>query len=543
MSLGPRNETRPHFHPGSAVTHSSDKPNQATAETDLSGRQLGDFRLLRRLGRGAMAEVYLAEQCRLRRRVAVKVLKPELAEDRTYLKRFEREAQAAASLVHANIVQIYEVGHVDRLHYIAQEYVQGQNLHEWLNRRGPPDLPHALSIIRQVAAALDKAAQQGVVHRDVKPENIMLTPSGEVKVADFGLARVAREGQAVDLTQVGVTLGTPLYMSPEQVEGKPLDPRSDLYSFGVTCYHMLAGSPPFSGETALGVAVQHLKTTPKPLETLRPDLPAALARIVHKMLAKQPERRYQSARELLRELRHLYLQHAQEDWPDDLADWETTGIDLPADPRTETTRHLDGLMKTMALLRPGRRSRILALLAVVGAFLVGGTIAWLKPGKEFLLAGVEAPAPGIIRQPTALQQYLEASRLGTEEAWQSVIDYTPPNDYLAQRAHQQLARIYLREGHYDRAMAVFQRLAEDSGPDEGLRAFALAGQSFVLTERGLYRESAALLEKQLKPVRRRLRDRLMRDLVEYVVKKNDRELKAQAAREWDQWLKELEKDG
>ncbi len=120
--------------------------------------------------------------------------------------------------------------------------------------------------MRQVAAALAKAAEQGVVHRDIKPENIMLTSGGEVKVADFGLARLTREGAANDLTQIGITLGTPLYMSPEQVEGKPLDPRSDIYSFGVTCYHMLSGLPPFGGETALGVAVQHLKSRPQPLE-------------------------------------------------------------------------------------------------------------------------------------------------------------------------------------------------------------------------------------------------------------------------------------
>ena len=213
-----------------------------------------------------MAEVYLAEQERLKRRVAVKILRPELAGDRVYLQRFQLEAQAAASLVHANIVQIYEVGCVDQLHYIAQEYVQGQNLRDYVARHGPPDLPHALSIMRQVAAALAKAAEQGVVHRDIKPENIMLTASGEVKVADFGLARLTREGAANDLTQIGITLGTPLYMSPEQVEGKPLDPRSDIYSLGVTCYHMLAGVPPFAGETALGVAVQHLKTRPQPLE-------------------------------------------------------------------------------------------------------------------------------------------------------------------------------------------------------------------------------------------------------------------------------------
>ena len=256
-----------------------------------------------------MAEVYLAEQVRLKRRVAVKILKPELAGDRTYLQRFELEAQAAASLIHANIVQIYEVGCVDQLHYIAQEYVQGQNLRDYLARHGPPDLSHALSIMRQAASALAKAAEQGVVHRDIKPENIMLTAGGEVKVADFGLARLTHEGAANDLTQVGMTLGTPLYMSPEQVEGRPLDPRSDIYSFGVTCYQMLSGSPPFVGETALGVAVQHLKSRPKPLEAIRPDLPPMLCRIVHRMLAKSPSERFESARELLRELRRLQIEH------------------------------------------------------------------------------------------------------------------------------------------------------------------------------------------------------------------------------------------
>ena len=142
--------------------------------------------------------------------------------------------------MHANIVQIYEVGCADGIHYIAQEYVQGMNLREWMPRNGPPDAKLTVAVMRQVAAALHKAAQTGIVHRDIKPENIMLSKAGEVKVADFGLARIAREDDVLHLTQVGITMGTPLYMSPEQVEGKPLDPRSDLYSFGVTCYHMLS---------------------------------------------------------------------------------------------------------------------------------------------------------------------------------------------------------------------------------------------------------------------------------------------------------------
>ena len=364
------------------------------ADADLSGRQLGDFHLLRRLGRGAMAEVYLAEQERLKRRVAVKVLRPELAGDRVYLQRFQLEAQAAASLVHANIVQIYEVGCVDQLHYIAQEYVQGQNLRDYVARHGPPDLPHALSIIRQVASALAKAAEQGVVHRDIKPENIMLTASGEVKVADFGLARLTREGAANDLTQIGITLGTPLYMSPEQVEGKPLDPRSDIYSLGVTCYHMLAGVPPFSGETALGVAVQHLKTRPQPLESLRPDLPAALCRIVHQMLAKDPAQRFASARDLLRELRRVQLEHFGDDWPEDLPAWESLAAELPADPRVAVTRQIEGLMKSAARLRPGRRRWGWVAAGLVAALAAGGAAAWWLVVPPPLLADAEAAAAG-----------------------------------------------------------------------------------------------------------------------------------------------------
>jgi len=237
----------------------SQPASSAAEDADLAGRTLGDFKLLRRLGRGAMAEVYLAEQQSLRRQVALKVLKRGLAADVNYVQRFQNEARAAAALVHAHIVQIYEVGCADGIHYIAQEYVQGMNLREWMQRRGSPDVRLAVGVMRQTVAALHKAAQAGIVHRDIKPENIMLSQAGEVKVADFGLARIAREDDMLHLTQVGITMGTPLYMSPEQVEGKPLDSRSDLYSFGVTCYHLLAGKPPFTGETALAVGARHGK--------------------------------------------------------------------------------------------------------------------------------------------------------------------------------------------------------------------------------------------------------------------------------------------
>jgi serine/threonine-protein kinase len=244
-------------------------PPAEAPSADLSGRQLGDFCLLQLLGSGAMAEVYLALQQSLRRQVAVKVLKPQLSGDATFVARFHNEAQSAAALVHANIVQIFEVGFQDGLHFIAQEYVAGQNLRDLVDRRGPLEPQLAVLIARQVALALEKAAACGIVHRDIKPENIMITREGEVKVADFGLARLSGASE-LNLTQVGVTMGTPLYMSPEQVEGRRVDPRSDLYSFGVTCYQMLAGEPPFKGDTALSVAIQHLQNPPRRLEELCP---------------------------------------------------------------------------------------------------------------------------------------------------------------------------------------------------------------------------------------------------------------------------------
>lgn len=494
-----------------------------------------------------MAEVYLAEQERLKRRVAIKILRPELAGDRMYLKRFELEAQAAASLVHANIVQIYEVGCIDQLHYIAQEYVQGQNLRDYVARHGPPDLPHALSIMRQVAAALAKAAERGVVHRDIKPENIMLTASGEVKVADFGLARCTREGVANDLTQIGIALGTPLYMSPEQVEGKSLDPRSDIYSLGVTCYHMLSGSPPFDGETALGVAVQHLKARPRPLESLRPDLPPALCRIVHQMLAKDPGQRFASARDLLRELRRVQLEHFGDDWPEDLPAWESLAVETPADPRVAVTRQLEGLMKSAADLRPRRRRWGWVAAGMVAATIAGAAAAWCLVTPRSLLADAENAQPAIPRQPTVLRQWYLASQIGTEAAWQSVIDYFPQkeNRYIVSRAREQLALVYVYDLKLDRAMSVFDDLAKRGDDEVELRAFGLAGQCIVLSLRGAYSESVAALQ-QLLPIQDKLpRDQQspIRTLLRSAISKNRSQLGPQTARDWDKWIEEQLHEG
>jgi serine/threonine-protein kinase len=281
-------------------------PQNATPETDLTGQTLGDFQILRRLGQGGMGQVYLAEQVSLKRKVALKLLKPDLAVNPVSLQRFKAEAEAVARATHANIVQVYAIGEVGGLHYMALEYVEGRNLREFLERKGPPEVLVALSLMRQVAAALQRASELGVIHRDIKPENILLTRKGEAKVADFGLSRCFREeSQPLKLTQSGMTMGTPLYMSPEQVEGRPVDPRTDIYSFGVTCYHLLAGHPPFRGQSAVEVAIQHVQKQPVPLAQVRPDLPAELCALVHKMMAKNPDERYQTGKEVVRELARL----------------------------------------------------------------------------------------------------------------------------------------------------------------------------------------------------------------------------------------------
>ena len=269
---------------------------------DFSGRVLGDFELIRRIGIGGMGQVYLARQRSLKRQVAIKILKSELAANTTALRRFQAEAEAVANITHAHIVQVYAIGEDQHLHYMALEYVDGRNLRDQLEKKGIPDLRHALEIMRQVASALERAGELGFVHRDIKPENILLSKKGEVKVTDFGLSRCFGNDAPLNLTQSGVAMGTPLYMSPEQVRGQVADPRSDIYSFGITCYHMLAGEPPFRGNAAFDIAIQHVQAEPPPLASVRPDLPAELCAIVHRMMAKRPEERYQSAREILNDL-------------------------------------------------------------------------------------------------------------------------------------------------------------------------------------------------------------------------------------------------
>ena len=266
------------------------------------------YELHRKLARGGMSDVYLARDQLLDRPVAVKVLFPEYAKDETFVERFRREAKAAANLNHPNIVAIYDWGQQGGTYFIVMEYVEGRSLSEIIRTDGPLHPRRAAEITADVAAALGFAHRNGVVHRDVKPGNILITPSGQVKVADFGIAQAVSGGaDQSNLTQAGSVMGTATYFSPEQAQGKPVDPRSDLYSLGCVLFEMLTCRPPFSGDTPVAIAYKHVQE-PAPLpSTLGIAVPTALEAIVAQMLAKVPADRYASAEDLRADLRN-YLE-------------------------------------------------------------------------------------------------------------------------------------------------------------------------------------------------------------------------------------------
>ncbi|WP_169972980.1 protein kinase domain-containing protein [Tautonia rosea] len=350
---------------------------------DLTGKLLGgEFLVERLIGRGGMGEVYLARQQGLNRPVALKVLRPSLVSNPTYLSRFEIEATAVARLNHPNIVQVYTLGRDGDLRFIAMEYVQGTNLRDYLRKKGTVELPLAFSIMRQTCQAMTAASELGLIHRDIKPENLMLTRKGQVKVADFGLCR-EQGAEALHLTQEGVTLGTPMYMSPEQVRGLSLDHRSDLYSMGVTFYHMLAGVPPFRAETAVAVALKHLQEQPVDLAVHRPDLPPELVKLVMKLMAKKPEDRYESASELDRELLRLRgIVTATQTIPTISTEEPTASPTVPSpSPGPSLTRRA---VRAMGQIRLGGGT--LSILGGLGLIL-GAALGWSARPADLLSSG------------------------------------------------------------------------------------------------------------------------------------------------------------
>jgi serine/threonine-protein kinase len=312
-----------------------------------------------------------------------------------------------------------------------------------------------------------------------------------VKVADFGLARVQGDG-GVNLTQIGVTMGTPLYMSPEQIEGHKLDSRSDIYSLGVTAYHMLAGEPPFTGDSPLAVAVQHLNQPVPPLASRRPDVPARLAEIVERMLAKKPEDRYSDPSKLSQELNALAADGAVAGA--ESGDPHTT-ITLPqllqaADKRAEATTRLDDLMKTSAMLTPRRMSGRRVAAAILGCLLLGAALAAISRPKPLLADAETGPAP----RDSVWAQLYQAKMVDTESAWRIAKEFPSATTLHQNLARQGLVYHYFSRARYDEAMEPLEELAALGDTEPIFQAFGIAG--LVVANAHLGEDEQAYQENQ-----------------------------------------------
>jgi len=293
--------------------HSKMTADKEKADCLIQNSELGHYRIVSVIGKGGMGEVYLAHDTKLDRKVALKILPPEFANDADRMNRFVREAKSASALNHPNIITIHEIGESEGTHYIAAEFIDGKTLTKLLNDENL-SLKAVLEIAIQIASALAEAHQAGIVHRDIKPDNVMIRPNGLVKILDFGIAKLAEtkpvnisseDSTAIKLpsTSPGTIVGTANYMSPEQARGKEIDARSDIFSFGIVFYEMLTGRRAFAGETPLEIISSILKDEPKPLHQILPDIPNEIERIAGKTLRKDREERYQTAKDLLIDLK------------------------------------------------------------------------------------------------------------------------------------------------------------------------------------------------------------------------------------------------
>ena len=353
------------------------------------------YEIQRGIARGGMAEVYLARDQLLDRPVAVKVLFAEYARDPSFVERFRREAQSAANLNHPNIVAIYDWGQERGTYFIVMEYVRGRSLRDVVQVNGPFSARRTAEIGAEIAGALEFAHRNGVVHRDVKPGNVLITADGDIKVTDFGIARA---GTSEALTQTGAVMGTAAYFSPEQAQGFAVDGRSDVYSLGVVLYEMVTGTPPFSGESPVAVAYKHVREEPEPPAARAPDLPPDLEQIILTAMAKDPDSRYQTADELRTDLLRFVRGQPPLGGPVTgvVADGTATAAVAPT--QAAPVAALDGHDPD-----EHRRKRRGALVAgILGALLIAAVIiALLASGGGGGGGGPTAEVPNVINKPFA----------------------------------------------------------------------------------------------------------------------------------------------
>lgn len=400
--------------------------SQLSAAT-YTGRLLGGrYRIQQLVGAGGMAEVYAATDERLGRRVAVKILRPQYATDPSVVARFQQEAESAARLAHPNIITVFDVGQEPSVAgepgpageelsaqtppapYIVMELVDGQTLaQELVEAGGPLPVARAVALGVQITAAVAHAHRSGIVHRDIKPQNVLVTPDGEAKVGDFGIARAAAETQ---VTQPGIVWGSLSYLAPEQLRGEPASPASDVYSLGVVLYQMLAGRPPYEADTVAGLAYQQLHSQPASLRAINPQVPAELARIVQQALARDPAGRYPSARELLVDLRRFQQATAGATQPwqvraETRAHRLAPAAPVPAPGRATPARSArpHAAMPRRSTGLPGWLVTFMALAALTALFVIGGVYAAVYRGVDLAAAvglSQATPTPQPTPQPT-----------------------------------------------------------------------------------------------------------------------------------------------
>jgi serine/threonine-protein kinase len=374
----------------------------------------GRYRVERELGRGGMAKVFLGRDTVLGRTVAVKVLAPQFADDDGFVQRFRREAQAAASIGHPHIVSVFDTGSDDGVHYIVMEYVEGRTLAEFLAGGGRILPDRAIDIAMDVCRALEAAHAQGVIHRDIKPGNIMLNPRGEVKVTDFGIARVTTTADTV--AQTAAILGTASYLSPEQAQGLPVDGRSDIYSLGCVLFEMVSGRPPFLGDSPVAVASKQVLEQPVPPSKLNSDVTPDLDAVILRALAKNPANRYQSAEEMRAD-----LERARRGLPVDatplLAAGTTQVLDRPPAQATQV----------LPPSEPERRTNWIPIVVTLVLIALLGGLLWFLAStllEDDPQTAVQVTVPNVVDKSRAqAEQELDDAGLEVE-----IADRVPPAD-------------------------------------------------------------------------------------------------------------------
>ncbi|SMB94670.1 serine/threonine protein kinase [Thermanaeromonas toyohensis ToBE] len=381
----------------------------------------GRYEIKEALGGGGMAQVYRGEDRLLHRSVTIKILREQFASDKDFIARFQQEARSVAKLSHPNVVSIYDVGQEDGLYYLVMEYVEGRSLKEIIKERGHLSVREALDIALQICEALEHAHENGVIHRDVKPHNILITKHGRVKVTDFGIAQAMTEAT---LTYSGTLIGSVHYLAPEQARGEPTGVTVDIYALGVVLYEMVTGELPFQGDTPLAVALKHLQEEPRPPRELNPAIPPALERIILRALAKDPARRYPTAAALRADLRALRSVLEE----DDFATRELPLLAQEKDPP--------------AVARTRRRPRVWAWVLIILAFL-GLAMAGLWAGFHYYLVVGETVVPSVegLTEGEALERLAAAGLKGQVNARQNHPE-VPPGRVISQepRAGERIKR-------------------------------------------------------------------------------------------------------